>query len=719
VKRVLTFVGFFVGLLISSVIILALLVDANMFKPRISALAQEKGIALDMRGDLHWQFWPSIGLAVNDLDVASVTAPKTPVAQFKKVSFLIAFMPLMRGEFEVKHVIVDGANIRYELNKQAKSNWDDIIKAQETKTPSDEPIKNTDTKKVTSSDLHLVIEKISLHNSSIVYLDETKGQRSSLTDLNLDLDNVNTDAKPFELKLSWTAQHSKAEGKTQGKAVPLIVKGKLQNTIVVAADYNALQLNDGSLTLDIQEKSSISIALKYSVKVDSLKNNPRYQGQLSLPSINARQLLSVFGASLNTANPNALTEVNFSAQFSGDSKHITLNPLKLGLDKTHLDGSVAVTDFAASALKLSLQGDDINVDDYLAPVVESPTPAPVSTATGDEVLLPLDTLRALNADIKIAFNNIIFSGLTLEKIQLDVDAKNGNIKQQLKANAYSGSIVQHSHLDARGQSAQMRFDAALKGLELAPLLKAKKMDKSLNLSGAIQADASGQASGVSMNKIMESLVANANFSGAQVRLAPLNIEQQFCKFLNLVNKVDDPEKTWNTFTEMRELSGKVNIAKRIVTIETFNAGVEKLLLSSTGKINLASNEYDFLLPLKLSKDAVEAGAAADTAVTSAQGCGVGSNYWAERGMSLLRCKGSFAEINPLKDCRPDKAALVELTKDFAEFKLREKHGAKVEAKKAELIKKVDDKINEKLGGEGGAEKAKTLLKGLFNKKRDE
>ena len=162
---------------------------------------------------------------------------------------------------------------------------------------------------------------------------------------------------------------------------------------------------------------------------------------------------------------------------------------------------------------------------------------------------------------------------------------------------------------------------------------------------------------------------------------------------------------------MRELAGKVSFAKHVVTIETFTTGVEKLLLSLSGNINLSEKSYDFLLPLKLMKAANDV---EENSSTSADGCSLGSNYWAERGMSLLRCKGSFAAINPLKDCHPDKEALAALAKDYAEYTLREKHGEKIEAKKAELMKKLDDK----LGGEGSAEKARTLLKKLF-KKHDE
>lgn len=78
-----------------------------------------------------------------------------------------------------------------------------------------------------------------------------------------------------------------------------------------------------------------------------------------------------------------------------------------------------------------------------------------------------------------------------------------------------------------------------------------------------------------------------------------------------------------------------------------------------------------------------------------------TNYWVGRSLSLLRCKGSLGAIDPLNDCGFDKSALTSLTKDFAEYKLREKHGAKIDAaeekfeqQKQEVKQQVEDKKQE-------------------------
>ena len=706
-KRALKITGYFIGFVISSIIILAFLVDANMFKPRIAALAQERGIALNMRGDLHWAFWPSVGLAVHDVSIASSETPNNLIAEIQKASFLIAFIPLMQSNFQVKHILVDGAVINLDIDSQGKGNWEALTKSQEVSRPSDKPRKNLDGS-LNSSDLHLSIEKISLHDSTITFVDQRKDQRIRLSDIQLDIDDVNTSNEPFDMDFSWTAKIGSA---AKNNNQVMSIKGKLHNRIALNENFNAIDLTNGDLKLDIAAKSSASIAIKYALKIDQLDSNLHYQGNISLPSFNAKKLLGAFGSDLKTANDKALSDISIAAEINGDTKKIVLKNINLQLDNSHLKGEISLTDFATQALNINLQGDDINVDDYLAPKIDAATPAANNQANTDTPL-PLPLLRKLNVNLKTTFNKMIFSQLSLEKIQLDVAAHNGSIQQELSANAYTGSIHEKLNMDAHETTANIRFESIIHGVQLEPILKDKKLDKSLHLSGAIEANASGQANGATTNQLIESLNSKANFAGAQVRLAPINIEQKFCQMINLINKNTDSEKSWNGYTELRELSGKVNIANRFITIESVNAGVEKLQLGTTGTINLGSGAYDFMLPLKLIRDATDT---PTSITTSAHGCTVNSNYWAERSMALLHCKGAYAEINPVKDCRPDKDMLTAVVKDFAEYKLREKHGAKIEAKKTELLKKLDDK----LGGQEKAEQAKALLKNLFKKKDDQ
>lgn len=700
IKSVLKISAYIVAFVVVAIIVLVLVVDANKFKPRIQDAAAKQGVALNMRGDLSWAFWPSIGIAVNDLSIADSDAPQKMIADIKKASFLVALVPLLQGDAQVKHVLVDGAVIDLDVDAKGEGNWEKLIKKQDKAAAETKPETSAEAK-----ELKLAIEKISLHNSQVTYTNVASGQKLALKNINVDMDDVNIKGKPFDVNIAAETEVTDTKAKTT-----TTIKTKLHTSLAIGEGFNSVTLDNGDVQLELHAADTAAIKLTYSLKLDDLKNNLNYQGKFAIPTTNLKQLMAAFGVKHVTANPKALSEFSLSSDLKGDKKHVALSGVQLQVDKTNFKGSLGVADFASKALVVDLQGDEMILDDYLAPKADEKTQA-AATGTGDEPLIPVEMLRTLNADIKLSFNKLTFTDLALEKPLLTINSKNSILRQQLNANAYSGTIHQKAEVDTRNNNPQLQFEAVLQGVEVAPLLQAKKLDEKLKLTGAIEANTRGQAAGVSKNQIMESLTANSTFSGVKMRLAPLNIEQQFCKFIALVNREEAPAQIWNGYTELRELSGKITMAKRVINIESLNAGVEKLLLGSNGNINLVNGSYDFSLPLKLVRDANDT---PTSITTSAQGCKVTSNYWAERSMNLLRCQGKYAEINPASDCRPDKDMLNALIKDFAEYKLKEKHGAKIEEKKSELLKKLD----EKLGGEGAAQKAKDTLRNLFKKKEE-
>jgi AsmA protein len=500
------------------------------------------------------------------------------------------------------------------------------------------------------------------------------------------MSDVNTRAAPFALDLSFVMELA------QAGADKLELQAALKNTLSVDNAMSNIKLADGKLQAEIIGGDTAEIALDYALDINDAQKEMNYKGDIKLAEMNARKLLAALGTELETANSDALSKVAFSSGVDGTAKKVKLDNLKLVLDNTNFSGSIGITDFSTGALKLVLDGDEINVDDYLPP--PTATTEQTTAAPAEDTPLPLDDLRGLNINAKLALKKLIVNKIALENVALKVLAKNGMIEQDLTAKAYAGAITAKGQLDARGQQAQVQFDAGVEGLELEPLLKDMEMDSQFGLQGAVQARALGSTQGNSVNQLFKSLRSNATFSGAQVRLLPINLEQQFCKLVNLVNKTEDPTKVWNEYTEMNELSGSIKWRDEIITIDTFKAGVEKLQLGSTGKINLATDEYDIFLPFKLIKDKTDTITAEQVAVTtSAGGCSIGSQYWLERGMELLRCKGSFGSINPLSDCRPDKELLVELTKDYAVYKVKEKHGAKIDEKKDELKQKIEKEKN--------------------------
>jgi AsmA protein len=90
VKLVLKILGVILALIFVAVVSLLLFFDPNMFKPRIEAMAREQGVALNIDGNLGWRLWPNLGVEVNGIRVAAVSAPEDQIAQLRRASLLLA-----------------------------------------------------------------------------------------------------------------------------------------------------------------------------------------------------------------------------------------------------------------------------------------------------------------------------------------------------------------------------------------------------------------------------------------------------------------------------------------------------------------------------------------------------------------------------------------------------------------------------------------------------
>jgi AsmA protein len=691
-KKLLKIIGIIVLLILLAIVGLIVFVDPNQFKPSIESLAKKQGVALSIQGDLSWKLWPSIGLGAEGVTLGSLVESEKRLAEVEQMSLLLAVAPLFSGKFQADHLLVSGAKVELVVDAKGNSNWSFLT---DSKTTEVEAPANA-----SESSLDLNIQKISIEKSQIAYADQATEQKIQFSDFNLSLTDVNTQQQEFPVSLFTAISiQSKAEPEMR-----LLVDAG--NKIKLDKKLTAVEIIDGKIKLGIESKQSVSIPISYDAVIKNLQNNLSYTGRLSLEEISLSELLLALDIALDTANPDAASKFSFSSLFEGDDKKIALNEIKLRLDESHFDGSIAVTDFSKTAIKANLNGDKLNLDDYLPPPTEEEAAQPESTT---DTALPLDSLRSLNLNAKIQLQELIIKKLKLTALDWKLLAKNGMLEQQLNGQTYSGKVLFKNQMDVRRETANLTFDAALESVQVNQLLDDLfEHDKEkFDLQGAIHLRALGGANGATVNQVFKSLQSNATFSGAELRITPINLQKQFCKLVDLVNKNPESNQQWQDLTKLTEVSGSIKLRDEKIVIDSFKAGVENLLLSSTGQIDLAKDKYDLLLPFKLLKSATTTGEEISTSQQQGQGCVIGDTFWAEKGMSLLRCKGKLSGMDPLSDCGPDKELLLDITKDYAEYKIKKKHGAKIEEKKQEVKTKIEDKkkklfdkLQKKLGGSG-------------------
>ncbi|WP_020209911.1 AsmA family protein [Gilvimarinus chinensis] len=702
-------------LVILAVAFVLLFLDPNVFKPRIEKLAAQQGVHLDIAGDLGWRFWPSVGIDINDISVASVQTPDEPLASLNSASLLVATKPLFNGELQVQHLLVDGAKVTLTADKAGSKNWQKFtpqerkaagelteqqisdLKAQQAQADSS-PAEASEE----GRSLSLAVDKISITNSDFYYKDLAAEQEVRAQLKTAELTGFNFANNPFALstEATLTLQSASAPGGTLPVDIELVA------TMRVDESLDQFELRDGKLELLVGQDKTTVIS-EFSASAQGLQGEMSYGASLAVKPFNLKELLAGLGITApETANPDALTQLSLNANVTGGPNSFTLAPIEATLDQTHLNGELSITDISTQALQLTLVGDSINIDDYLpppAPENEVASSVPATTTPGggktkpqaQEEPLPLDAIRALNATVQFDFGKAIVNKLTVENLRLRVTAKNGVVQlSEASLNTYQGQLLAQGQLDARGQRAKASFTADMTGVQLEPLLNDLQLEQDIQLTGGLNMKAKGNTSGAFASDLFKQLNAEAQLSGAEVTVAPLNVEKYFCKIVSLAQdeaKSADgktsEQRSWPEFTEMSALEGTIRLSNQVLTVENFEAGVEQLLLATQGQLNLAAETYDFRLPLTLQEQS-----------TSAEGCTVKSNYWLNRSLSLLRCKGSLNNLSPLKDCGLDSKALESLTGDYAKYKLqkeltRKLGGDDANGEKDDKTKAVEDILN--------------------------
>ena len=719
-------------LVVLAVAVVFLWLDPNVFKPRIEALASEQGVHLEIRGDLSWQFWPSVGIEINDIALASAQTPNEPLASLASASLLVATRPLFDGELVVEHLLVEGARVDLVSDAQGRGNWENLIRANAEASPedlarakaagADRATALSSSEEASSSDepkpegesgqaLKLAVERISIADTEVSFKDEAKGSHTKARLASLVLNGFNLEDRPFDLSLDASAEVNDPAA----FAKPLVAEVHLEAQMQMDAAINRFVLAGGQLALTLGEGASQArVATEFALTVEGLQEQLRYTGQLAVEPVNLKALLASLGQAVpETAREDALTRLSFSTDVVGSKNALTLAPVEMTLDDTTFSGELAVNDISKQALLVTLAGNSINVDHYLPPPAPdaeagSSSSAPKGKApaaeTPPEAPIPLEPIRALNAQVSLDLAKAIVNKLTFENLRLRLSAKDGLVQlSEASLDTYQGHLQADATFDARGNKAKAAFNADMAGVRLQPLLADLEMNEKVQLTGALNLDATGTTSGVLASELFEKLVAEARFSGAEVTFAPINVEKYFCKMVSLVRdeaQSEDgktsEEREWPEFTPLRALEGRVNIRDQKVTVDNFSAGVEQLLLATQGNLDLAGQTYDFRLPLTLLEKA-----------TSEQGCTVKSNYWLNRSLSLLRCKGSLENLQPLKDCGLDSKALESLTADYAKYRVQK-----------ELVRKLggDNKNGENKDGEStGQDDTSKAVEGLLNR----
>ena len=236
-KRVLKVLGIFSVLLIISGILLINTVNTETNKRTIQkAILTATGYELTIAGDIDVNFFPSIGLTLNDVRLKNPGTPQE-LASTTAAILSVDVRALFSGNLLVQELSTNDFHINYFVDAEGQNIWD-VDHELETFSSADSVITNATTTSLEFSDsepnsdiVAVSFERIQISNASIDIQDVSQGTRYSIKNLNLDSRDTNIEGKPFALDLTFDFLNYDP---VAGEALPTAIG--LQSN--VAADIN-------------------------------------------------------------------------------------------------------------------------------------------------------------------------------------------------------------------------------------------------------------------------------------------------------------------------------------------------------------------------------------------------------------------------------------------------------------------------------------------------
>nr|VFJ95988.1 MAG: AsmA protein [Candidatus Kentron sp. LFY] len=749
-----TILGIVIVLFIAIAVIIPVFFHPNDYKEEIAAVVQEKtGRSLDIEGDIVLSVFPWIAVELGALELGNAPGfPDDEFARLERMEVGVKLLPLLQKRLEVRTVKLHGLELNLAKDKNGRTNWSDLAALSSKGAQKDAMQKDRAPKQVEEDSTRhgmplavLGIGGLDIRNAALRWNDAQNGQHYRLEELNIETGAIApkfptesmTLQEPVDIEASFkiagnkprisgqvdssakfTADFAKqvfhlanldVTGKLAGQSLP---NGKLALGFKadIDADLAKQTLRAKNLTLTMGR-----IDANGAIAVTRLLDKPAFDGTLELEKFNPRALLTELGQQVpETADPKALASASLSTVIQGTTDRIHLKPLTIRLDETILNGTLAIDDFSALAVRFDLDLDSIDVDRYLPATKPSesdnpqgtPSPTTPGAAASQATRLPIDALRALNIHGKARIGKLAIANLKLSDLALDLRAKNGVIQAHpVKMDIYGGSYSGNVAIDARGEKIHISLDEELAGVQIGPLLRDLQGDDLV--SGKLQFALDVNAVGATSEDLKKTLAGNTDFKFQNGMIKAIDIVHTVCSIANSILKqtggASAADQGAPQGTEFQELTGQLPIENGRVHInKTLVLKAPMLRLEGvSGAIDIGADRFDnakFIVKPSFTCE------------------GQGGKAFDElSGLDIpITCNGPMGAPNCLDMETLTGSVLEGITNEFKK-KAKEKVKQKVKEKTEKELKKILFKeLGDKLTGEVGEDLGKALEGGLDN-----
>jgi AsmA protein len=693
IKWLLGLVLFVVVLLAAAVVIVPMVVDPNDYKPQIVAAAEEQlGRDFAIEQDLSLSVFPWLGIETGGVRVGNAAGFEAPYfAEVDELGVRVKLLPLLSQRVEIDTLVVKGLRLNLERNAQGGTNWEDLAR------PDDKPEAASGAPAQDAAPMALTVQGVRIEDARLSWDDRQAGQKYVIDGLRL-VTGVLEPGREVPVEAGVTLRSSQPE---------MTLRAVLEATLSTDADLTRISATGFELELDAAgeglpaggarltlssdlvidrqadtlrvERLKISgpaMSAEGELAVQALQTDPAVSGSLRIAETNPRTLASMFAVPLETTDPGVLTKASGSVVFDFAKGVLKLDPLKVSLDDSSLEGHLHLLDPHGPVVRTRLALDRIDLDRYMPPPAGEPAsdaakPGQPQPAAAD----PFAALRTLDFVGDFSVGELKVSNVRMSQVQAKVVSNKGVLRiEPARAQLYEGQYDGAVTFDVSGKQPRLATRQALTGIQVGGLLQDLAGEGRLVGKGEVHADV--RMTGLSEAEIRRSLNGTARFAFNDGAFKGVNIAQivrEASSRLGLGSGSLDSGTPGQT--DFTELSGSFDIRDGVISNRDLSAKSPLLRIEGKGEVDLPQDRIDYLVTTNL--------------VGTLEGQG-GRTRDELAGVPIpIRVTGPLTSPS----YRPD-----------LEAALSAKAKAQIEEKKQELQQKAQDKIEEQLGDK---------LKGLF------
>jgi AsmA protein len=325
-----------------------------------------------------------------------------------------------------------------------------------------------------------------------------------------------------------------------------------------------------------------------------LLSNLALTGAVDIREFAPREVLERFGVNVQTADAAVLTRASAKANLLYNSSQTGLRDMQLKLDDSTLTGRVALE---GERLTYDLTVDDINVDRYLPPAAEA-SDAPAEEGSLDEVDLPLEVMKTVDARGELKFGKAKFSGLTLTNVSLPLTIAKGTARLTPSATLYGGHFNGDISVAVSGNSANMTVQQNLDDVNLAAL--GQDLLGSQDITGTGDVRLKLATTGQNLGAMRRDLDGDVSFSVTKGSLEGIDLWFELRRARARLDGDTVPERgDAARRTTFSSLSATGVVDNGVLTNRDLNATLDFMSVDGSGTVNLLDDKIAFDLVAKM------------------------------------------------------------------------------------------------------------------------